>query len=396
MITKNPPLKLHLETELKNLWKPVPGPCISFYAPMEKGNEARQNSPRVHNLLRQAATVLSQRGYKPDDIRKWLLPMENLLTDNHYWQNQKAGFAAFLDSQQTRHFELDLRVPALACVGDRFHLTPLLPILNGVDRFYLLTLSQHRLRLFDCNPGNCELLPLPEGMPKNIEESNRFEDTDGAARNEMTDHRQGRRGGTSGASGTPHGIGFKNEELEEFRLRYLRQMNEGLGVFMGAQNVPLMLAGVDDLVHGFLKELSYPCVLPDHLSGNFDQTNPDELLAKAWPLARVHFHKLEQAAVAQYHLALASQLASSDLEQILPAALGGKIATLFVARDQNVWGQVDQQGRQLERLPADHPKASDLLGLAAMETLQKGGQVFTLESDAMPDLAFPASAIFRY
>ena len=398
MITKDPqkPSDTQLKTELMSLLEPVSVPCISLYTPMERGNQAEQNPIRVHNLLRQAATILAQRDHNQDTIRQWLMPIEKLLPDTHFWQNQRAGFAAFLSPQKTRHFELALRVPELVCVGQRFHLKPLLPIFNQVDRFYLLTLSQHSLRLFDCSPGHCELLPLPEGMPHNIDESNRYEDEAGAARNQMTDHRQGRTQGSSGASGTTHGVGIKNEELEEFRLRFLRQINEGLKAFLGSQSVPLMLAGVDDLVHGFRKELAYPWVLSDHLSGNCDQTNSDELLARAWPLARIHFQKLEQQAVEGYRSALAAQRASSDLEQVLPAAMDGKIATLFVARGQNVWGQVSQQGRQIERLPAEHPKAFDLLDLAAMETIQKGGQVFALESEAMPDPASPVSAIFRY
>jgi hypothetical protein len=400
MITKDPqkPLDMHMQSELMKLMEPVPGPCISLYAPMEEGNQARQNSIRVHNLLRQAGTILAQRDHSGDEISQWLMPVEKLLADDNFWQNQKAGFAAFLSPNQTRHFELALRVPELVFVGHRFHLKPLLPIFNQVDRFYLLTMSQHRLRLFDCSPGNCQLLPLPDGMPNDIDAANLFEDTDGAgqARNQMTDHRDGRSSGFVGASGTTHGIGMSNEELEEFRLRFLRQISENLTTFLHNQHVPLMLAGVDDLIAGFRKELSYSGLLTEHLSGNFDRANANELLEKAWPLARIHFKKLEQEAVAGYSLALASQLATSDLEQVLPAAVDGRISTLFVARGHNMWGKVSQQGRTVERLHAEDPEACDLLDVAAMETLQKGGQVFALESDAMPDHASPVSAILRY
>lgn len=385
MITKDPQ-----KIELAMLMEPVVGPCISLYAPMERTAQTEQNPIRVQNLLRQAAAILAERGHSQDEVRQWLKPLEEMLPDRPYWENQKLGFAAFLSPQHSWLFELDLKVSEQVRVGQHFHLKPLLPMFGEAHRFYLLTLSQNCVRLFDCSPGHCQKLSLGQDLPDNMADSNPLRGGTG------TDYRQGRTQGFAGASGSTHGAGLKNDELAESRLRFLRQINEGLGSFLGSKDVPLMLAGVDDLVHAMRKELNYSGVLSDHLSGNFDQTNPDELLEKAWPLVQKHFVHLEQLAVAGYHSALAAQLASSDLEQVLPAAMDGRIATLFVARGQNIWGQVSQQGRKLERLPADHPQSTDLLDLTAVETLRNGGRVFALESEAMPDAASPLSAIFRY
>ena len=385
-----------LNRELLNLTEePDGGPCISLYAPMEMGCDAAQNPTRVENLLREAQRTLVSREFNRDRLRQWLQPLQNLLHERPFWEHQQPGFAAFLSPHQFQHFTLPFKVPEQVIVGDRFHLKPLLPILTDFDRFYLLALSQHSLRLFECTPGHCQAIPLPQGVPESLEQSNRFEDAGGSGPRQMTDHRQARNSGF-GVSGSPHGIGVKNEELEEYRKRFLRQVNEGLKSFWHGQSVPVMLAGVDDLVQSFRKELTYASVLPEHVSGNLDQARPNELLEKAWPIADRHFRQVENEAVAGYAPALANQLASSALEQVLPAALDGRIATLFVARGQNVWGQVSPEGRQPELLPADHPMAHDLLDLAAMKTLHKGGQVYALQSPQMPDSASPVAAIFRY
>ncbi len=386
MITTKDPQKI----ELSMLMEPIAGPCISLYAPMEKASQSEQNPIRVQNLLRQAAAILSEREHSQDEIRQWLKPVESMLADRPYWENQKLGFAAFLSPQQSWLLELDLKVPEQVRVGQHFHLKPLLPMFGEAHRFYLLSLSQNCVRLFDCSPGHCQKLTLPQGLPESMQDFDLFQGNTG------TDYRQGRTQAFSGASGATHGVGLKNDELEEPRLQFLRQINQGLTGFLGSQNVPLVLAGVDDLVHALRKELDYSGVFPDHLSGNFDHTNPDELHSKALPLAQKHFQQLEQQAVDGYHAALATQKASSDLDQVLPAAMDGRIETLFVARGQNVWGQVSQQGRKLDRLPSDHPQASDLLDLTAMETLRNGGRVFALEMAAMPDVASPISAVFRY
>src|SRR6185503_15671812 len=58
--------------------------------------------------------------------------------------------------------------------GDRFHLTPLLPLLNGNGHFHLLALSQKDVRLY---MGDRETLHEVElrGVPRSVEEALHYE-----------------------------------------------------------------------------------------------------------------------------------------------------------------------------------------------------------------------------
>lgn len=363
---------------------------------MEMGSEFGQNPTRVQNLSREAQRLLLERQPNQDSLSQWTRPLEALLEDREFWAHQKRGFVAFLSPDRFEHYEVWLEVPELVRVGERFHTSPLLPLLGESERSLLLVLSQHGLRMFECFPGRCLPIEMPKDMPQNIQESDRFEDEVGPARGQVLEHRSGRSGGFAGASGSSHGIGVKNEVLEESRLRFLRRVNQSLMTFLSDQSVPLILAGVDDLVHGFRKELSYAGVLAEHISGNFEHSNADELLEKAGPVANRHFEQTKRAAAEDYRLALGSQRASSDLDEVWPAVVDGRVAKLLVSRGQNVWGTTGQDGRSLERQTADHPLSYDLLDLAASQTLEKGGLVLVLDAADMPEPSSPVSAIFRY
>ena len=87
--------------------------------------------------------------------------------------------------------------------------------------------------------------------------------------------------------------------------------------------------------------------------------------------------------------------ASHDLREILPAAYNGRVELLFVAVGRQEWGVYDAQGDKLQRFPQARPGAEDLLDAASIQTLLKGGAVFSVEPEAVPD-GPPLAAVFRY
>ncbi len=71
------------------------------------------------------------------------------------------------------------------------------------------------------------------------------------------------------------------------------------------------------------------------------------------------------------------------------------MAALFVASQAQAWGNVDQASGEidchLERQEADE----DLLELAAIDTLEHGGDIFASDGD-QTQLGSPVAAVFRY
>ncbi|HXT22513.1 MAG TPA: hypothetical protein VN923_17300, partial [Thermoanaerobaculia bacterium] len=139
---------------------------------MRPASESFQNRTRLKNLLRQAEEQLVARG--DSGVEELLAPGRELMGDTAFWQHPSDGLALFLAPGVTHHFQAGEPFRELAIAGDRFHLTPLLPLLNGNGHFHLLALSQKDVRLY---MGDRETLHEVElrGVPRSVEEALHYE-----------------------------------------------------------------------------------------------------------------------------------------------------------------------------------------------------------------------------
>ena len=97
-------------------------------------------------------------------IRQFLKPGEELLADSLFWRYQADGLAAFLSVDGLRSYLLPISFPELVVVGHRFHIKPLLPLLNNDDRFFVLALSKNNVRLIEGTRSGAAEIEV-ENMP---------------------------------------------------------------------------------------------------------------------------------------------------------------------------------------------------------------------------------------
>jgi hypothetical protein len=119
------------------------------------------------------------------------------------------------------------------------------------------------------------------------------------------------------------------------------------------------------------------------------------LQQQAWPLVEPYLNQSRQEARTKYRELGGSGKTSHDLKEILSAAYNGRVEILFVAVGQQEWGVYNAQRNELQRLSEARPDTEDLLDAAALQTLLKGGTVFAVEPEAIPD-GPNIAAIFRY
>jgi hypothetical protein len=105
--------------------------------------------------------------------------------------------------------------------------------------------------------------------------------------------------------------------------------------------------------------------------------------------------KPQQDAVAHYRDYAATERASNDIREVMPAAYDGRIESLFVASDQEQWGTFDPVTRSMHIHREAKFRDEDLLDLAATQTLLHGGSVYAVEREHMPDATLIA-AVFRH
>jgi hypothetical protein len=378
---------------LKNLSHESGHYLVSIYLPTHRvGREMQQDPIRLKNLLTEARERLESRGLRNPEIEKLLRPAESLILAPHFWQHQSDGLAIFMTPKSMKSFRLPINFKQLLVITERFHLKPLLPLLYRNGHFYVLALSQNQVRLLEGTLFSVDEVDLGD-MPTSLREALWFDDPE----RQLQFHTGTVTPGSGGARpGVFHGQGIGNEAKTDL-LRYFQQIDDCLTEMLGDEQAPLVLAGVDYLLPIYRQANHYPYLVGEAILGNPDELSAENLHRCAWKIIEPIFNTNQHHALARYQelSGSGSELASDKLESIVPAAHYGRVDTLFVALDQQLWGSFDASKKILEQHQEFCSGDQDILDLAAVQTLMNGGSVYALELSNMPDKARLA-AIFRY
>jgi hypothetical protein len=164
------------KSDLKSLSKERRGPCVSIYMrAFRKGEEVMQNPVRFKNLLAEAEDMLAEEGLRKPEAAELLSPALALETDSDFWQYQSDGLAVFASPGFFRFFRVQVPFEDLTVVTDRFHVKPLVGLLSGSERFYVLALSQNRVRLLHGSAQEVIECHLEE-VPTSLAEALRYDD----------------------------------------------------------------------------------------------------------------------------------------------------------------------------------------------------------------------------
>jgi hypothetical protein len=366
-----------------------PGVCISIFMPtFRTGTESQQNQIRLRNLLRQAEEKLLARGLRTQEIKELLEPAQSLPGNILFWKRQGDGLALFLTRGLFRTFCLPAAFDERLTVADRFHIQPLLPLLSGDRRFYILALSQKEVRLYEGTEQ--ELRPIElESLPKGLAEALQVDVMEKQVR-----FRAGAAGGGAGAA-MISGHGAVADDTKDNLLRYFRLIDRGLHDLLKDERTPLILTGVEYLFPIYREVNTYPHLIAEGIPGNPKGSSPDALHRTALQIVRPFFSRAETEAIAQYHQSSGTGLASADLREIVPAASHGRVGLLLIASGRQEWGSFDRSSGSVEPSRDKEAGNEDLLEIAALDTYLNGGAVFLLPPERMP-AAGSLVAVFRY
>ena len=376
--------------ELKILMQKQEGVCVSIFMPTHRaGAETRQNPIRLRNLLREAEDRLLESDMRAEEVKELLVPAQGVLGNSLFWRCQSDGLAMFISSKMFRCYCLPLGFKELLVATDRFHLKPLLSMLND-DRFYVLALSQNQVRLLEGSQQSINEVGL-EGIPGSLAE---------ALQNDVFGKQIRSHTGASPGSGDRstmfHGQGAGADVPKKDNiLRYFYLLDKGLSELLRNKQAPLVLAGVDYLFPIYREANSYPYLLDEGVSGSPEGLSVDELHKEAWTIVRPCFQKAGQDAVALYRQSVGTGLASSDVKEIVPAACHGRVGSLLVALGFQQWGVFDYDTDEVILRREAEPGDEDLLDLAAIQTFLNGGAVYVVSPEDIPDSGQMA-AVFRY
>ena len=379
-------------TALKSLIAEQGKWCVSLYMPIHQvGREQQQDPIRLKNLLAQAETKLLANGLRRPEIQELMRPAEELLWSKDFWQRPGDGLAIFLTNEFHKIYRLPVEFEEQLSIGTSFHFKPLIPCLGRGVRFYVLALSQNNIRLFEGNADTIHEIQL--NFPTSMEEALW---TDDPQRHLNMHSGSVSMGGGKAGAGIFHGHDPADDEKKNI-LRFFQSVNEGLNDLLEDKNLPMVLAGVEYLLPIFREASSHQNLLEDVIEGNPDRENLKELHEQAWAIIKPIFEESQKKAFEKFEQLKGqkSDLATSDLEAAVKAAVVGQVETIFVPLTLQKWGKYDAEKHEVIRKEEPSPEAEDLFDFAATQTLLNSGQVFAVPPEQMPGDGEMA-AILRY
>lgn len=367
------------------------GERVSVFLPTHRYGDDVQTDPlRFKNLLTSMASVLAARGVRRREIDELLAPAWDLHQDALPWQHMSDGLAVYLRRGWMRVFRVPVTLPEVATVGDRFVVGPLLRLLSGDEHFLLLALSQRKVRLFEGSRDRVEELELGE-IPTSLLEIT-----------ELTgprSHTMARPLSGAGRGGPAVFYGYGTQEVsdKEEVQRFLRQVADGVGEYLGNRDLPMVLAGLTEALAMYREVDGYAHLLPEAVERNPDDLSAEELHEAAWPIVARSVAEKGRRALALLAELNGTGLASTDAGVIAEAADQGRVATLFLSGDATrCWEQSTPGSPNVVQLGTDERFARcELLDRLAAGTLVRGGEVYATV-DSEPGGSGDVSAIFRY
>ncbi len=366
-------------------------PCLSLYMPTHRSHPENLKDPiKFKNLIKQLDESLSQQ-YSNTDKREFIEPFENLANDPEFWNNTSDGLAVLSADGVFKTIDLQVPVEELTIVADSFHTKPLRRYLQSLDRYMVLGISLHDMKLFEGNRHSLREVKLSPDVSKTIEE---------ALGSKLTDKHStvASYGGVGGQSNNMHhGHGGKKDEVDIDAERFFRSVADDVSEhYSKPSGLPLILAALPEHHALFQKVSNNPLLLQKGIEDNYKAVEIEKLTTMAWEIMQPEYVLKLSALADKFKQAKANNTGSDELAKVAEAAAAGKVETLLLQADCVIGGKItDLNTGTLETGNVSNPQTDDLLDDIGELVTKMGGQVMVIPEEYMPTQTGLA-AIFRY
>lgn len=367
---------------------------ISMYFPTYKmGPDIKQNTIRFKQRIRQAEDKLYNMKWRKSEVESFLKPASDLIDNTVFWQNQSEGLAVFLGQEKMDYYHLPYSVKEDTVLSNKFYTKPLIPLFTEGGEYYILALSQNEVRLLRANKQSIQEIEMKDA-PKRLEDMKVDQDS----RTKL----QTKTAHTVSKSSLSYNKATQGQAVEnDFDVnqlnRYFRAIDESLDRYKKKENLPLILAGVEYLIPIFKEISKYPNIADEYIKGNPEILSADDLHKQSWDIMEPKFIRIQKLAQAKYnqYKGQNNKLYANSLESIIPKAYNGQVETLFIDKDAEKWGVHDLEKNKVKIYNDKKFEAEDLIGYASALTTTRGGTVYAVDSERLPD-GKEVAAVLRY
>jgi hypothetical protein len=362
---------------------------VSLYLPFQHGADSRQNVTRVKNALRSIEDELRDRDVAPAEVSERLAPIDRLLYEWPAWNGPGEGLAAFtgcgVSLVRVLPFECDDQI----AIGGYFQVRPLLRWLADSAPYYVLAVSQKSVRFFRGTRDGLHELAI-SGLPTSLDEALGLDQP----HKELQQHSAGPQ--LPGKESLVfHGQGGAPDTAKDDLLGYFREIDRALATEIRASSDPMIFVGVDYLLPIYREANTYANLLATNVVGNPELWSAADLHERAWPIIESQVRRRREAELDKLGEGIPLGRSSDRIEEILPAANLGAVATLFVDLKADIRGSFDPDTNSV-RIDMQAADASeDLLNVAASLVIRNRGTIEPCEPEQLPKGAALA-ALMRY
>lgn len=361
---------------------------LSLYLPLElKGPDTRQNPIRYKNVINSLA--------EQTDDRSWLDALRQLEQDITFWREQEKGMALFSTPEKVVVVKLPKAPLERANIGSRFEILPLLPFLTQEHSFFILKVNLNNMQLLlGSRFGEATEVPIEGDIYTSIEEYfESLEMTQQFRSHNIPSSTTGK--GHGSHDSLLHGHGDVTDDQKMLIRRFFDQYHKGIVTLLHANQLPVVLVGVEYLLPIFQESLD--AVNPvQRISQQPDSLSPEELQKEAWKVLAPEFEQEENKERELYQELEGSNRTTPFITDIIPLAVEGRIQTLFIRKGAEAWGRYDAEKNEVRLHTERQPNSERLWERAAQEAFLTDAKVFIIENEDTLLKSEAGAALLRY
>lgn len=378
--------------DILKLLEPQASPAISiFMQTHEAGPDIRKDPIRLKNLVHEVESQVRDK----EGIKDILEPAYTLLEGGEApWRHMRRGLAMFASPGGQVTWKLPVRVEERAVVDDRFYIRPLLTLLDHGQRFFILTADEEAPQLYEADREGMSLL-------EDEEVTQAFDTIVGKTElpADVGFHATGPTPTTGGeATAKYHAQGETPEDYRQVELdRYATHIAKAVDKHLAGQQAPLVLVAEPNLLGKLREHIDYVGLMEEsvpHSPNKAGGLDEQDVYDRAFAIAKPALERPKQDALDRFGRVDPAK-ASADPEEMMIAATDGRVETLMITEDGDIWGAWDGENRNVQVHAERRQDSDDLIDRMAAETLKNGGDIFVLDRTAMPQ-GVTAAAVFRY
>lgn len=364
--------------------------CISVFIPThitgDKDLRAK-DALLLKNELKDIKRKLALRGLDQTGLDEWVKPIQNLVEDTEFWSHQAGGLALFISDNLFKKYELDIIFEPYNYVSTEFYIKPLFSALASNEDFFLLTLELEEVRLHKSSEAGLQEINIAEMVPSGLQEvvGSDYEEKSLQFKSQKQGH----------GNSVFYGHGEGDDKKLEIN-KYLRAVDKGLAKLLKNEKVPVVVAGADYLCAIYRELTSLDNLNDHHISGSPKLMGLQSLHKSALNLLQPYFNKTKKEKTEAYRQFQGTPKTANSIDYIVPAAISGKIDTLFILKNQDVFGMYDEVSNKVEYKEGAELAEVSLFNLAAKKAFLHGANVYMVDKDEMPDGFSQINALYRF